>query len=147
MTAKQSESALRSRRKSSSGLFITIAIVFAIVLVGSLAGVFFTMQSINAVIESSDLTIACSVKGDDLIIHLYKSGRSDEIVSLELVMEGYTIPSNYAIAVVPRNEYPREIIYPNVFSGIYTEQQAVVLKAFFTDGTTHTVFMDTLQVI
>ncbi|MDO5845428.1 MAG: hypothetical protein Q4Q04_00745 [Methanocorpusculum sp.] len=146
MTPRHQSTAIRSRKKIPAGLIVTIVIVLGIAFTGAGIGIFSMSQTVNAVIDSSEIALSCSVKGDDLIVELYQSGQSDKIVSLELVMDGYTLPSNYAVMLVPRGDYPKTITYPNVFVGIYN-QQTIAFKAQFTDGSIRTVWMDTLHII
>lgn len=135
---------IRKRKKSPVGIIAVVVGVFAVVLVGLLIGFFMMSQTVDAVVHSSDIIISASVSGNDLIVKIYESKEADKLESIELNLEGYSLPPGYSTKAVPATAYPKLISYDSVAFGMHGSMQ-VSIKGIFKDGTSKIIWMDTIK--
>lgn len=137
---KRQYETIKRRKSSMAGLAIVIIVAVVIVAVGSFIGIYAATQAVDSVISSSDVLIGVSVSGNDIIVEVFDSPKSDDVVCMVIVMEGYNIPKGLSTKGVVDDK----IIYSGIAAGI-TGSKQVSFKAQFKDGSTKTVWMDTLR--
>lgn len=138
--SKRQYETIKRRKSSMGGLAIVIIIAVVIVAIGAFIGIYAATQAVDSVISSSDVLIGASVSGDDIIVEIFESPKSSEVLGLTIVMEGYNIPQGLSTVPVTNGK----VVYKDMAIGI-TGSKQVSFKAQFTDGTTKTIWMDTLR--
>lgn len=139
-------SSFRKRKKSPIGLIIMGFIILAVILTGAGTAMYLSANSARNVIEETNIPLTCYVSGDDLIVTLQDAGRTQEIISIEVILDGYTIPPGYSIQLVPRETGVKKIVYLNLASGIDGEVQ-VIFRARFTDESEKTIWAEKIAFI
>ncbi|MDO5844893.1 MAG: hypothetical protein Q4Q53_07095 [Methanocorpusculum sp.] len=144
MTPKRQYETIKRRKKSPIGLIAIIAAVVCIVIAGACVALFLTSNAVSDVVDSSGVSLTCSVSGNDLIVTIYDTGRADDIEYITIAMEGYTIPPGYSVKSLPSGNYPKSIVYEDVATGISGNMQ-ISFRATFKDGTSSIIWMDTVR--
>lgn len=82
--------------------------VLLIAVGGTVFGLLMVSTAVGDVITKADVTLTCTVSGNDLIVEILEGGRADDVVYLELQLEGYTLPPGYGVKGVPDTKYPKK---------------------------------------
>ncbi|MDO5843951.1 MAG: hypothetical protein Q4Q53_02245 [Methanocorpusculum sp.] len=144
MTEKKHYQTIRRKKKSPAGIIFVVIGIFAVILCVGAVGIFMMSQTVDAVVHSSDIIISVTVSGNDIVVKLYESDEADKLESIELNMEGYSLPPGYSTKSVPLTSYPKIITYDSVAFGMHGNMQ-VSIKGIFKDGTSKIIWMDTLK--
>lgn len=137
---KRQYETIKRRKKSKSVPILILIIAVVIVGGGALIGVFVAGQAVNNVVENSEVLIGASVSGDDIVVEIFDSPRSSDVVGLTISIEGYSLPQG--LSTVPVTD--GKVVYHDMAIGMSGLKQ-VSFKAQFSDGTSKTVWIDTLR--
>lgn len=122
-----------------------VMVVIAIIMIGGGAAVYAASNSITKTIDDSNVQMNCFVSGNDLVAQILEGGAAEDVVHIELVMEGYTMPPAICVKAVPTdNHYPKEALYKDVAAGI-TGNLKILFKGTFKDGTKKTLWTGTVR--
>lgn len=144
MATKRQYQTIRRKKKSPIGLIVIILIVVLMVAGGAGVALFATANAVTDIVDSSGISLSCSVSGNDIIVTLFDGGRSNDIKAIQMEMQGYTLPPGYSLKQVPDGHFPKTIKYENVASGI-TGDMAISFRATFNDDTSKVIWMDTVR--
>ncbi|MDO5845563.1 MAG: hypothetical protein Q4Q04_01435 [Methanocorpusculum sp.] len=135
----------RRRKRSHAGLVVVVALVIGILLIGGGVAVYSTSSSVRNAITENNVPLACYVSGNDLIVLLEDEGNINTVASIEVIMEGYTIPTGYSVKSVPQVSGQRKVVYTDLLWGIYDKIQ-LRFRANFHDGSVKTIWTGTVKV-
>ncbi|MDO5844515.1 MAG: hypothetical protein Q4Q53_05170 [Methanocorpusculum sp.] len=144
MAEKKRYETIKRKKKSPAVLIAIVVFILAAAVIGVIAGFFALSGLVGNIVDSSDILMTCTVSGNDIAVKLMKSEHSDNLVNLEVVLEGYEIPKGYSIKEIPVGDYPKTIIYENIAAGI-TGVKQVSIRGLFKDGTSKIIWMSSLK--
>ncbi|MDO5846081.1 MAG: hypothetical protein Q4Q04_04060 [Methanocorpusculum sp.] len=130
------------RRKSNIGFFIFIFVAFlGILMLGGIAAVIVMDKEINAIDDAAYVSVIMSVTGNDVTVSIVNEGRADELIGIQIAISGAQISEKDSRARVTKGE---SIVFKDAGYGI-TGDRYVLVKGFFTDGTSEIILSSSVN--
>lgn len=134
----------RKRRKSYAGIIAVLFVVITIVIGCGIFALTMVSNTTGKTVNNAGISINSYVSGNDIAVDILGGGESSNLVSIELILDGYTLPPGYSVKFTTNKEYPQKIIYENAAKGIY-DNLVVSYKGTFSDGSSKIIWKDTIR--
>lgn len=131
------------KNRSHSSIY-ALLILLAVVVIAASGGIALLVLNIGVgnVNDNSEVSVAVTISGDDLIVKVLNDGRIDELDVIHLSISGINLVDNIAYKSVPNGG--GDIVYNKITYGITGDHQ-VLIKGYFSDNSENILLVKTVN--
>lgn len=129
-------------RSHSSIYALLIVLALAVIVAGGAVAFLITGAGVENLNQNSDVSVAVTVSGADVVVKVLNDGRIDDLSVIQLSISGITILDNVAYKSVPKGG--GDVVYSRISYGISGDHQ-VLVRGYFNDNTDSILLIKTVN--
>ncbi|MDO5845812.1 MAG: hypothetical protein Q4Q04_02695 [Methanocorpusculum sp.] len=136
-------SLFRKRKLLIPVWILALALVVFCAALGAGGNAVSQTTNLSGPVSGGDSPFTCHISGNDIIAVLEEGYNTENLLSLEILIYERPLPVSDRIKAVPLGPGQKEIIFPQVATGMDQNIQLTFL-AYFADGSVKTVWTGTI---